>query len=98
MFTLHNITKTADLRGYIVSSAPCPTCQDVFQTVVTPDKLYAYNQGAYVQDVLSHLTMDVRERFISGYCTECWDKLFGYADEDEEYIDYYAESSLFGDC
>ena len=52
MFTLHNITKTADLRGYIVSSAPCPTCQDVFQTVVTPDKLYAYNQGAYVQDVL----------------------------------------------
>lgn len=82
MFTLNNPTKTEDLRGYVVASNPCPTCGDVFKTIITPDKLYAYNQGAYVQDVLAHLTMDVRERFISGYCTECWDNLFAWDDED----------------
>jgi hypothetical protein len=96
MFTLNNITKTADHSAYSVSSKACPTCEDVITIQIAPEKLYAYNQGAYAQDVLSDFDADVRERFMTGTCGDCWNAMFGYEDEDESYIDYYAEASLFG--
>ena len=72
MFTLHNPTKLEDLSGYFVTSHACPMCGDRVTITVTPDKLFAYNQGAYAQDVLSDYDADVRERFISGICDVCW--------------------------
>ena len=98
MFTLNNITKTADHSAYSVSSRPCPTCEDVITIQIAPEKLFLYNQGGYVQDVLSNFDVDTRERFITGTCGDCWNAMFGTyeEDEDESYIDYYAEASLFG--
>ena len=98
MFTLNNIVKAADLSGYYAESKPCPICNYTATVFVTPPQMFAYNQGAYIQDVLPDYDNDTRERFISGYCGECWNDLFGGYDEDdnEEYIDYYAEASLFG--
>jgi hypothetical protein len=81
MFTLHKITKNEELN-YLVSSHPCPECSSTMSVEITPDKLYAYNQGAYAQDVLSAYDAGVRERFISGMCENCWDKMF--ADFDDE--------------
>jgi hypothetical protein len=72
-------------------------CDTRITVTITPSQLFAYNQGAYAQDVLSDYDNDVREQFISGTCAPCWDSMFSL-DENEEYIDYYAESSLFGDC
>jgi hypothetical protein len=82
MFTLHNPTKLEDLSGYFVTSNPCPMCNDTLTITITPEKLFAYNQGGYAQDVLSAYDADVRERFISGICAMCWmfDEEFG---EDE---------------
>jgi hypothetical protein len=94
MFTLHNPVKTLN-GSYVVTSHPCPTCGDTQNIAITSDKLFAYRQGALAQDVLSNFDADVRERFISGTCSPCWDSMFS-EDEDESYIDDYAEASLFG--
>ena len=80
MFTLHNPVKSEDLQWYTVTSHPCPTCNTTTSVKITPDKLYAYNQGAYAQDVLSSYDPDVRERFISGMCGPCWNEM-GWDDE-----------------
>ena len=76
VFTLLNPVKTEDLEHYVVTSPACPMCGDQVSIKITPDKLYAYNQGAYAQTVLSEYPDDVRERFISGVCGTCWVKLF----------------------
>ena len=80
MFTLNNITKNDELN-YFVDSLPCPICNESATIEITPDKLYAYNQGAMAQDVLFGYTPDVRERFISGTCGKCWDELFEEQDK-----------------
>lgn len=95
MFTLNNIVKTADLSAYSVTSKACPTCDETITIQIAPEKLFLYNQGAYVQDVLSEFDVDTRERFITGTCGKCWDKMFGSGDMDYM-IDDYAEASLFG--
>jgi predicted RNA-binding Zn-ribbon protein involved in translation (DUF1610 family) len=94
MFTLHNPVKTLN-GSYVVTSHPCPMCGDTQNVAITSDKLFAYHQGAYAQEVLSDFDADIRERFISGTCPTCWDSMFS-EDEDESYIDDYAEASLFG--
>ena len=82
MFKLHNPVKSEDLEYYTVTSHPCPTCKATVSINITPDKLYAYNQGAYAQEVLSEYDPGVRERFISGMCDPCWKEL--YANDWEE--------------
>ena len=72
MFTLHNATKLPDLSGYFVTSHACPMCGTTDTVIVTPEELFAYNQGSMVQQVLSRFDADIRERFISGICGECW--------------------------
>lgn len=74
MFVLNNITKN-DVLNYFVDSLPCPACKSTTTIEITPDKLYAYNQGAMAQQVLVGYSPDVRERFITGYCDTCWNKM-----------------------
>jgi len=66
---------------YKASSLPCPDCNDVLEIELLGSKLYAYNQGAYVQEVFPDMNDDDRERFVSGVCPPCWEKTF--PDEDE---------------
>jgi len=99
MFTLLNPIKTADLSGYVVTSLPCPTCEESISIEIASEKLFLYNQGGYAQDVLDGFEPDTRERFITGTCGDCWNAMFGGADDegDLDYlIDSYAEASLFG--
>ena len=49
MFTLHNPIKLNDLSGYFVTSHACPMCDTKVTVTIAPEKLYAYNQGAYAQ-------------------------------------------------
>ena len=80
MFTLHNPVKTLN-GSYVVTSHPCPTCGETQNVAITSDKLFAYNQGAYAQDVLSAYDAGVRERFISGMCEVCWGLMFDFDDD-----------------
>jgi hypothetical protein len=61
---------------YVVTSHPCPTCNETKTVSISSSELFAYHQGAYAQDVLSDYDADVRERFITGICGTCWDEMF----------------------
>ena len=76
MFTLLNPTKSPDLSGYYVQSLDCPMCGYSMTAFVTSQQMFAYNQGAYIQDVLPTYSPDERERFMSGICGECWNQMF----------------------
>jgi len=78
MFTLINPTKTADLSAYAVTSLPCPTCKETATIEITPESLFLYNNGANAQTVLCNFNVDVRERFISGMCGDCWNAMFEF--------------------
>jgi hypothetical protein len=78
MFTLHNPVKTDDLRSYVVTSHACPMCGGTQSIEIPSHKLFEYNQGALAHQVLSDFDADVRERFISGTCSPCWDSLFSF--------------------
>lgn len=64
-----------------LSSRPCPGpkhkgARHVVFTVPA-EAIARYRAGAYIQDAFPMLSVDDRERLISGYCKECWDALFG---------------------
>lgn len=80
MATLLNIRKVTE-GLYLVDSLPCPSCGETLTTELEGPKLYAYNQGAYIQDTFPNLTAPDRERFISGMCGKCWDEAFGSLDD-----------------
>ena len=92
MFKLYNPTKTEDLQGYFVHSHDCPVCHTSATVVITPEQLYAYNQGAYAQEVMSDYDPAITERFITGLCGECWSSLF--SDEEDIHQDCYADQCL----
>ena len=81
MFTLNNPVKTEPLLAYKVQSNVCAGCGESITILITPESMEAYNQGGYVQDVLSGFAPDIRERFVSGICGECWKTLFGNEEE-----------------
>jgi hypothetical protein len=78
MFTLLNPTKTPDLSAYVVTSKACPTCKGVLSISIAPEKLFLYNQGGKIQDVLSDYPPAIRERFMTGMCGTCWDSMFSF--------------------
>jgi hypothetical protein len=78
---IQSTTKIEEGRYQIVSK-PCPDCNTVVTLEIDGSSLYRANQGASVQEVLPNQTADVRERFVSGYCSDCWKLIF--ADDDEE--------------
>jgi hypothetical protein len=80
MFTLHNPMKVMNER-YAVTSHPCPMCNETKTVSISSSELFAYHQGALAQNVLSDYDADVRERFISGVCSPCWDSMFEFEDE-----------------
>lgn len=74
MFTLNNPMKVMN-GNYVVTSNPCPNCNTTKTVPISSDKLFAYHQGAMAQEVLSDYDAGIRERFISGYCDTCWNKM-----------------------
>jgi hypothetical protein len=61
---------------YVVTSHPCPTCNETKTVSISSAELFAYHQGGLAQTVLSSYDADVRERFITGICGTCWDEMF----------------------
>ena len=76
-----NLTKT-DAGDYEITSPACPNCGlDGITETISSDSLYALNQGATLLAALPYLPDNERERFISGYCSDCWDILFRFDEE-----------------
>jgi len=81
MFTLLDISKIQE-RLYSVTSLPCPHCNTTVTLEITGEQLWQYNNNFSIQDVLHNIDIPVRERFMTGICGDCWDKLFN-PDEEE---------------
>ena len=77
---LHVIEKIEE-GYYLVESLVCRYCVTSITQVITGQQLWAYNNDAHIQDVFPNMEPKTRERFITGTCDECWQKIFG-ADEE----------------
>jgi hypothetical protein len=80
---IQSATKIEEGR-YQIASKPCPDCNAVVTLEIDGSSLYLANQGASVQQVLPNQPADVRERFVSGYCADCWNKIFDFDDDEED--------------
>jgi hypothetical protein len=63
-----------------VSTLACPGCGEKIKVTVNKAGYFAWRAGELLQRALPELSVSARERFISGYCTPCWDELV----EDDE--------------
>jgi hypothetical protein len=68
---------------YSVESLPCPKCGDIYKLEIAGRELHAYHRQDMVEEVLPTLSPEDRERFITGICPPCWDKMFQYEEEDQ---------------
>lgn len=81
MFTLLDVSKIQE-QLYSVTSLPCPHCYTTVTLEITGAQLWLYNNNASIQEVLHDIEIPVRERFMTGICGDCWNKLFN-PDEEE---------------
>jgi hypothetical protein len=72
-----NVEKVLERKKFEVSSLPCPSCGEVLKVEISKYQLHQYSRGDLVQEVFPNLSEDERERFVSGYCGDCWANLFG---------------------
>jgi len=78
-------TETTNPHTYIYEGE-CRECKKEVKVSVPGEALHKYEQGGYIQDVMSMLSSDDREFLISGTCGKCWDELFE-EDTDKENAD-----------
>ena len=71
---------------YNIQSEPCIGCKETITVQITAPQLWAYNNNAYIENVLPNATPAVREQFISGTCGICWDKMFPQDKEETNWI------------
>lgn len=73
------IKKISNVR-YIITSSPCPSCGSIIEIEIDEEGFSQLNQGKDINSVAPELHYSVAERFMSGICGDCWDKL--WAEED----------------
>jgi hypothetical protein len=88
MFNKPWIKRYDDLTGKAIIE--CRECSKSYAIPVTLYQLNSWQDGELIQNIMPELGRDTRELFISGTCSECWDKMFGLGpfgsdgDESEE--------------
>ena len=75
----------------------CCVCDKVHELKVVEEDAMEYfsPNRRFIQDLFPYLTPSERELLVSNMCGECWDKMFGFEDdeeEDEEDFSQYEES------
>jgi hypothetical protein len=68
--------------NYIIESK-CPECRVISEITVTEEGYNKRLNGAKVQDAFPELTPPIREQLISGICPDCWNSIFGKAEDDD---------------
>lgn len=71
-----------DLRDLKVVDTECPECHRKTAITVVAVGYYRWKAGEYIQVALPELTADQREALMTGYCGECWDKMFPPEDDE----------------
>jgi hypothetical protein len=79
--------------GYVFSG-PCYTTGKLHSVFVPSNELYAYRQGALIQDAMPSVSKEDREFLMSGISPEAWDAMFNQEedqDQDQDQWDYIAD-------
>jgi len=69
-----------------IKCLPCPDCTKVGRVEVEETDFYRwqgdYNTpGVLIQEAFPYLSADQREMLMTGYCSECWAKLWEDVDD-----------------
>ena len=62
---------------YAIESLACMHCDETVTVLIDGPQIWAMNQGEPAHEVMPFATPGLRERFISGTCETCWDRIFG---------------------
>lgn len=65
-------------------TGPCVGTGKPYSVTVPAEGLYAYNQGAYIQEAFPDMSSGDREFLISGFSPEGWKLTFGSEDDEDE--------------
>lgn len=68
-----------------IKTMSCPMCGSVAEIEVSGHQLALLHSGELIQRIFPDMDAGLRERFISGICPECWDKIMKEEEYDEEY-------------
>lgn len=62
----------------VLIGKPCPECGKPHKVNATLEQCVKYvNNEDLVQNIFPELSPGEREYLITGYCEECWNKMFG---------------------
>ena len=67
-----------------VYNGPCIVTGKTVSVEVLPEGLYAYNQGAKMQNAFPQMSSDDREFLMSGMSVEAWSEAFGVDDPEDK--------------
>ena len=60
-----------------VKTKKCPRCGESVTVAMRRQEYEGLrDRSAPIQETLARFNADTRERFLSGYCPECWDIVF----------------------
>ncbi len=65
-----------------IKSKTCPICKQSKEFEVEESDFEKYKAGYFIQEAFPTMSSEDRERFITGFCPECWNNLF--PDEEEK--------------
>lgn len=63
---------------------PVCMCGDTMTVTVKTDDWCAYNAGELVQRAFPYLSIDDRERIVTGTCERCWAALYAIDEGDDD--------------
>ena len=78
----------------LISSRECPLCKSVETFEVFPDDYERYEKGTFVQDAFPYLSVDQRERLITGLCDKCFPSDSDALWNEEQEAAYYESLNL----
>ncbi len=64
--------------------ATCRFCGTTHTMTVYIDDYFDWQEGTHIQEAMPYLTPAERELLISQTCQDCWDKMFGQNEKEEE--------------
>ena len=67
----------------------CPFCGHAHEVEVNEMDYWDWQDGELAQRAFPYLSADEREMLISGICPNCWQGMFGGADDEDEDGDYW---------
>lgn len=70
--------------SWTVINRLCPICEESSGVRVRTDDYGRWKTGVLIQDAFPYLSVAQREKVKTGYCTTCWDDMWGDDNDDDD--------------